>query len=164
MRKSPVQMMTPCLCFNDQAEAAVNFYVSIFPDSKIIEVTRCGPGEFGGPEGSVRTILFELFGQRYLAVNGGPYFKFSEGVSFMVNCETQAELDRYWLKLTAGGREVQCGWLRDQFGLSWQVVPVEMERMMTDPDPQKSQRVTQAMLKMVKLDINVLKAAYEGRG
>ena len=164
MSKKPVQMITPCLCFNDQAEAAVNFYVSLFPDSSIIHVTHCGPGEFGGTEGSVRTILFELFGRQYLAVNGGPHFTFSEGISFMVNCETQAELDRYWLALTAGGREVQCGWLRDRFGVSWQVVPAEMERMMTDPDPRKTQRVTQAMLKMVKLDIAALEAAFDGRG
>ena len=164
MQKSPVQRITPCLCFNDQAEAAVNFYVALFSDAKIIAITRCGPGEFGGPEGSVRTILFELFGARYLAVNGGPYFKFSEAVSFMVNCETQVELDHFWRELSAGGREVQCGWLQDRFGVSWQVVPAELERLMSDPDKEKVQRVTQAMLKMVKLDMAALRAAFDGRG
>jgi predicted 3-demethylubiquinone-9 3-methyltransferase (glyoxalase superfamily) len=153
--------ITPCLWFDNNAEEAVDFYASIFKDSKVKTVSRyseAGPGE----PGSVLTIVFEINGQEFMALNGGPQFKFSEAISFVVYCDTQAELDDYWHKLTAGGQEVQCGWLTDKFGLSWQVVPTITEKLLSDPDPEKVRRVSEAVLKMVKLDIAELVRAYEG--
>lgn len=156
-----MQKITPFLWFNDNAEDAVNFYTSIFKDSKIGKVTRYG--EAGpGPKGSVMTAEFALNGQQFLALNGGPQFKFSEAISFVVNCETQKEIDYYWDKLLSGGQAQACGWLKDQFGLSWQIVPVQMEKLMTGP-PEKTGRAMQAMMKMVKLDIRVMQDAYDGK-
>lgn len=161
-----MQKITPFLWFDDQAENAVKFYTSIFKNSKVGKVARydeAGARVSGRPAGSVMTVEFKLNGQDFIALNGGPIFKFTEAVSFVVNCETQAEVDRYWKKLSAGGKEVQCGWLTDKFGLSWQIVPTMLGKLMSDKDPAKSQRVMQAMLKMVKLDIRKLKAAYAGK-
>jgi predicted 3-demethylubiquinone-9 3-methyltransferase (glyoxalase superfamily) len=156
-----MQKITPFLWFDNQAEQAVNFYVSLFKNSKINSVTRYG--EAGpGPAGSVMTVNFQLEGQEFVALNGGPEFHFTEAISFMVNCETQAEVDRLWDRLTAdGGVEVQCGWLKDKFGLSWQIVPVAMNQYLAGKDPVRSQRAMQAMLKMKKLDLQQLRLAYE---
>ena len=155
-----MQTITPCLWFNDNAEAAVAFYLSVFPNSRIVTTTRyteAGPG----PAGSVLTVEFELDGQRFVALNGGPRFKFTEATSFIVNCETQDELDRMWDKLLQGrGRADQCGWLKDKFGLSWQVVPTILPTLLQDKDPEKSRRVMEAILKMVKLDIRALVDAH----
>lgn len=154
--------ITPFLWFDDRAEEAVELYTSIFKNSKIKEVSRYG--EAGpGPAGQVMTVNFEIEGQEFIALNGGPVFKFTEAVSFVVNCETQEEVDELWEKLTDGGEEVQCGWLKDKFGLSWQIVPTKLGELMGDPDPVKAQRVTQAMLQMKKLDIAGLQLAYEGK-
>ena len=161
-----MQKITPFLWFNDNAEEAVKFYTSIFKKSKIGKIARydeAGEKAAGRPAGSVMTIEFEIEGQDFIALNGGPHFKFNEAVSFVVSCKTQTEVDYYWNKLSAGGKEVQCGWLTDKFGLSWQIVPTILGELMSDKDPVKSQRVMQAMLKMVKLDINKLKAAYAGK-
>jgi predicted 3-demethylubiquinone-9 3-methyltransferase (glyoxalase superfamily) len=157
--------LSVCLWFDDQAEEAVKFYVSIFKNSKIGRVTRyddVGAKAAGRPKGSVMTVAFELDGQEFMALNGGPLFKFTEAISLVVNCATQAEVDHYWSKLSAGGQEVQCGWLKDRFGLSWQIVPTILPEMLQDKDPEKSKRVMAAMLKMIKLDIAALKKAYEG--
>jgi predicted 3-demethylubiquinone-9 3-methyltransferase (glyoxalase superfamily) len=151
--------ITPCLWFDDQAEEAARFYTSIFKNSRIVTVARCGDGG-PRPKGSVLTVLFQLDGQEFLALNGGPVFKFTEAVSFIVNCDTQQELDDMWEKLSAGGKEVECGWVKDRFGLSWQVVPTVLSKMMSDPDPARSARVLQALLQMKKLDIKGLEAAY----
>ena len=161
-----MQRITPFLWFNDNAEEAVKFYTSIFKKSKIGKIARydeAGEKVAGRPAGSVMTIEFEIEGQDFIALNGGPHFKFNEAVSFVVSCKTQTEVDYYWNKLSAGGKEVQCGWLTDKFGLSWQIVPTILGELMSDKDPVKSQRVMEAMLKMVKLDINKLKAAYAGK-
>jgi|ERR1022692_57172 predicted 3-demethylubiquinone-9 3-methyltransferase (glyoxalase superfamily) len=161
-----MQKITPFLWFNDNAEQAVKFYISIFKNSKVGKIARydkAGEKAAGRPAGSVMTIEFEIEGQKFIALNGGPVFKFNEAVSFVVNCKTQAELDRYWKKLAAGGREVQCGWLKDKFGVSWQIVPTILGELMSSKDAAKSQRVMEAMLKMVKLDIKKLKDAYAGR-
>jgi len=153
--------ITPFLWFDNNAEEAVQFYTSIFKNSKILQTSRYG--EAGpGPKGSVMTMKFELNGQELIALNGGPHFKFNEAISFVVNCETQKEVDDYWEKLTAGGKEVQCGWLTDKYGLSWQITPTILGQLMSDKDPKKSKRVVQAMMKMVKLDIEGLKRAYQG--
>jgi len=128
---------------------------------KITAITRCGPNEFGGTAGSVRTVSFELFGQAWLALNGGPHFSFNDGVSFIVNCDTQDEIDRLWDALTAGGTPVQCGWLKDKFGVPWQIVPRALGEMMSDPNADRANRVMQALLQMVKLDIAGLKRAFE---
>jgi len=157
-----MQKITPFLGFNDDAEEAVKFYSSIFKNSKIRKIARydkAGEKAAGQPAGSVMTIEFEIEGQEFIALNGGPHFKFTEAVSFVVSCKTQSEVDYYWKKLSAGGKEVQCGWLKDKFGLSWQIVPTILGELMSDKDPAKSERVMEAMLKMVKLDINKLKAA-----
>ncbi len=155
-----MQKITPFLWFDGNAEEAVNFYVSIFPQSRIVSMSRYG--EAGpGPKGQVMSATFELVGQRFMALNGGPHFKFTEAISFFVNCETQAELDALWTKLLQGGKAQQCGWLKDPFGLSWQIVPSMLGPMLQDKDPARSKRVVQAMLKMVKLDIQALKRAYE---
>lgn len=157
-----MQKITPFLWFDSQAEEAVKFYTSIFKKSKILTIARYG--EAGpGPKGSVMTVVFELEGQQFIALNGGPHFKFTESISFVVNCKTQAEVDNFWKKLSAGGKEVQCGWLKDKYGLSWQIVPTVLGELMSDKDAAKSQRVMQAMLKMVKLDIKKLKDAYAGK-
>jgi predicted 3-demethylubiquinone-9 3-methyltransferase (glyoxalase superfamily) len=155
-----MQKITPFLYFDGQAEEAANFYVSLFPDSQIVSVTHYGPVG-PGPEGSVMTVAFRLAGQDFTALNGGPEFSFTPAISFMVNCETQAEVDDLWEKLTAGGEEVQCGWLQDKYGVSWQITPILLMKMLNDPDPVKVQRVMQAMMKMVKLDMAGLQAAYD---
>lgn len=158
--------ITPCLWFNDNAEEAVKFYVAIFPNSKIKGVARYGEAVAkvsGRPKGTVLTIAFRLAGQDFLALNGGPHYKFTPAISLIVNCKTQAELDRYWKMLSAGGNEVQCGWLTDKFGVSWQIVPTVVAKMMQDMDARKSNRVMQAILQMKKLDIAGLKKAYEGK-
>jgi predicted 3-demethylubiquinone-9 3-methyltransferase (glyoxalase superfamily) len=159
-----MQKITPFLWFDSQAEEAMNFYVSIFPNSKIGSVTRYGE-EGPGPNGTVMTAAFELDGQEFVALNGGPQFKFTEAVSFVVNCETQEEIDYYWEKLTAdGGEEVQCGWLADKYGLSWQVVPTKIREWMQDKDPARSQRVMHAVMQMKKLDMAAMQRAYNGKG
>ncbi len=156
----PIQKITPFLWFDRQAEEAAAFYTSIFPKSKIVKVVRYG--EAGpGPAGSAMTVEFQLEGMTIVALNGGPHFKFTEAVSFVVNCQTQEEVDAYWGKLSAGGGEVQCGWIKDKFGLSWQIVPIVLPELLGDPDPVKSQRVMKAMLTMKKLDIRALKQAYD---
>ncbi len=155
----PLQKITPFLWFDTQAEEAAVFYTSIFKNSKIMAVTRCG--DHGpGPRGSVLTVAFELDGQTFTALNAGPRFKFSEAISFVVNCETQKEVDEMWARLSAGGQESQCGWLKDQFGLSWQIVPVVLGEMMQDKDAERAGRVMQALLQMKKIDIDVLRKAY----
>src|SRR5207249_9973598 len=157
------QKITPFLWYDNQAEEAMNFYVSIFKNSRVLGVTRYGKSG-PGPEGSVLTAAFELEGQKFTALNGGPRFKFNESVSFVVNCETQQEVDYFWEKLTAdGGEESQCGWLKDKFGVSWQVVPTVLIDMLHDKDSEKSERVTAAMLQMKKIDTEKLKAAYGGK-
>jgi len=162
-----MQKITPFLWFDNQAEEAVKFYTSIFKDSKIGKITRYGEaGEkvAGRPSGSVMTIEFEVEGQKFTALNGGPQFKFNESISFVVNCGTQEEVDYFWDKLTAdGGQESQCGWLKDKFGLSWQIVPTVLIDMLHDNDSRKSEHVMQAMLQMQKIDIKKLKAAYAGK-
>ena len=162
-----MQKITPFLWFDNQAEEAVKFYTSIFKDSKIGKITRYGEaGEkvAGRPSGSVITIEFEVEGQKFTALNGGPQFKFTESISFVVNCGTQEEVDYFWDKLTAdGGQESQCGWLKDKFGLSWQIVPTVLIDMLHDKDSRKSEHVMQAMLQMQKIDIKKLKAAYAGK-
>ena len=152
--------ITPFLWFDAQAEEAAKFYVSIFKNSKVLAITRYGEGG-PGPKGSVMTVRFELDGQEFIALNGGPHFKFTEAVSFSVDCKTQAEVDEFWEKLSAGGEEGPCGWLKDKYGLSWQVNPTILGEMLGDPDPQKAKRVMQAMLQMKKIDIQALRRAYE---
>jgi predicted 3-demethylubiquinone-9 3-methyltransferase (glyoxalase superfamily) len=154
--------ISPFLWFDNQAEEAVNFYTSVFRNSKVGRVMRYGDAG-PGPSGSVMTASFEIEGQQFVALNGGPMFRFTEAVSFVVNCETQAEVDHYWDKLVEGGTPQQCGWLKDRFGLSWQVVPTVLVDMMGDQDAAKSGRVAEAMMKMVKMDIPTLQRAYEGR-
>ena len=156
-----IQRISPFLWFDHQAEDAARFYTSIFRNSKVGAVTRYGP--LGpGPDGSVMTVAFELDGQKFAALNGGPHFKFTEAISFVVNCETQAEVDEYWEKLSQGGQEVQCGWLKDKFGVSWQIVPSEMDKMMSKGTPEQLARVTKAFLKMKKFDLGELQKAYKG--
>jgi predicted 3-demethylubiquinone-9 3-methyltransferase (glyoxalase superfamily) len=156
-----VQKITPFLWFDHQAEEAAAFYTSVFPNSKITAVTRYG--ESGpGPAGSVMTVAFELDGQPFTALNGGPYFKFTEAVSFVVHCETQQEVDEFWAKLSAGGQEVQCGWLKDKYGLSWQIVPTVLIEMMKDQNSARKGRVVKAFMQMKKLEIAGLEAAYRG--
>jgi len=157
-----MKQFTTCLWFDHQAEEAANFYVSIFKNSKIGNVSRYGDEgakAAGRPKGSAMVVTFTLNGQEFMGLNGGPMFKFSEAISFVVSCETQKELDRYWAKLTAGGAEVQCGWLKDKYGLSWQIVPTVLSKLMSGKDPKKSERVMKAMLQMKKLDINSLQQA-----
>jgi predicted 3-demethylubiquinone-9 3-methyltransferase (glyoxalase superfamily) len=156
-----MQKITTFLWFNDQAEEAMNFYTSIFKDSKIVKVSRYGDAG-PGPKGSVMVGTFELEGQQFMALNGGPYYSFTPAISLVVNCETQAEVDEYWEKLLDGGKTVQCGWLTDKYGLSWQIVPTMLGELVSGPDPEKSQRAMKAMMGMVKLDIEELKRAYEG--
>jgi predicted 3-demethylubiquinone-9 3-methyltransferase (glyoxalase superfamily) len=162
-----MQKITTFLWFNDNAEAAVKFYTSIFNNSKIGRISRYPDSvskHSGRPAGSVMTIAFKLNGQEFIAMNGGPQTKFTEAVSLMVCCDTQAELNRYWKKLTSGGgKEVACGWLRDKYGLSWQIVPKDIIRLISDKDPAKVDRVMTAVMNMVKLDIRKLKAAAKGK-
>jgi predicted 3-demethylubiquinone-9 3-methyltransferase (glyoxalase superfamily) len=162
-----IQRITPCLWFDDQAEAAAKFYIAIFKNSKIVLVSRYGEAGrevHGRPPGTVMTVAFELDGQSFTALNAGPIFKFTEAISFQVNCETQEEVDYYWDKLSKGGdvKAQQCGWLKDKYGLSWQIVPRVLIEMLTDADSAKSQRAMQAMLQMKKIDIDKLKRAYAG--
>jgi predicted 3-demethylubiquinone-9 3-methyltransferase (glyoxalase superfamily) len=153
-----MQKITPFLWFDGKAEEAARFYVSVFKNSKILSVTRYG--EAGpGPQGSVMTVAFELDGEKFVALNGGPNYTFSPAVSFVVNCETQQEVDHYWERLSEGGEKIQCGWLRDKYGLSWQIVPTVLPELLQDKDPEKRKRVMAAMLKMIKLDIEQLKGA-----
>jgi len=154
--------IVPCLWFDDQAEAAAKFYTAIFKGGKIKKTTHyteAGREVHGRPPGSVMTVEFTLAGQTYTALNGGPIFKFNEAISFQVMCETQKEIDHFWSKLSEGGQEGPCGWLKDKFGLSWQIVPTMMAKLFSDKDPKKSGRAMQAMLKMKKLDIATLKRA-----
>lgn len=152
--------ITPFLWFDDKAEEAMNFYVSIFRNSKVRSVTRYGDAG-PGAKGSVMTATFELDGQDFMALNAGPVFKFTEAISFFVNCETQEEVDELWERLSAGGEESQCGWLRDKFGLSWQIIPSILGRLLGDRNPAKSRRVMEAMLQMKKIDIKTLQQAYD---
>ena len=161
------QPITPCLWFDTQAEEAARYYTSIFKNSKIVTITRytdAGREVHGRPAGSVMTVEFEINGQPFTALNGGPHFKFNEAVSFQIMCRDQEEVDHYWNRLGAGGDPAaqQCGWLKDKYGLSWQVVPTALVEMMTDPDREKSDRAMEAMLKMKKLDIETLERAFEG--
>lgn len=159
-----MQKITPCLWFDDKAEEAVKFYVSIFKNSKIGNMTRYGEAGAevsGRPKGSVMTVTFEIEGQEFVALNGGPHFTFSEAISLMVKCKTQKEIDEMWEKLSRGGEEGQCGWLKDKYGLSWQIVSPEWDEMLHDKDVKKSERVMKAILQMTKPDIKTLKQAYE---
>ena len=159
-----MQKITPFFWFDNNAEEAVNFYISVFKDAKIGTVARYGDEAAkvsGRPKGSVMTVTFQLFGQNFIALNGGPLFKFTEAISFLVNCETQKEVDEYWEKLSAGGEQQQCGWLKDKYGVSWQIFPTGMGKLMNDPDPAKSKRVMAAMLQMKKIDIDKLQQAHD---
>ena len=157
-----MQKITPFLWFDDQAEEAAKFYTSLFDDSRIIEITHYTEGS-PRPAGSVMTVHFQLHGQDFIALNGGPQFRFSEAVSMAVRCEDQAEVDRLWEKLAADGGEPQmCGWLKDRYGLSWQIVPTALHELMSDPDPEKARRVVQAMLQMQKIDVEGLRRAHAG--
>jgi predicted 3-demethylubiquinone-9 3-methyltransferase (glyoxalase superfamily) len=161
-----MQKITPCLWFDDQAEEAAKFYVSIFKNSKVKSITRYGEAgarASGRPKGSVMTVTFEIEGQEFVALNGGPLFKFTEAISLMVKCETQKEIDDMWNKLSAGGEEGPCGWLKDKYGLSWQIVAPGIDEMLNDKDAGKSERVMEAVLKMGKIDLARLKQAYEQR-
>jgi predicted 3-demethylubiquinone-9 3-methyltransferase (glyoxalase superfamily) len=157
-----IQKITPFLWFDGKAEEAMNFYVSIFNNSMRGRISRYG--EAGpGPKGTVMVATFQLEGQEFIALNGGPHFKFTEAISLVVNCETQDEVDAFWEKLSEGGAKGQCGWLKDKYGLSWQIVPTALGELMSDPDPEKSKRVMNAMLRMKKLDIKTLRQAHEQR-
>lgn len=159
-----MQKITPCLWFVDQAEEAAEFYVSIFKNSKLGTITRYGEAGAevsGRPKGSVMTATFEIDGQEFVALNGGPHFKFSEAISLMVNCETQKEIDEMWQKLSQGGEEGPCGWLKDKYGLSWQIVSPTWNDMLRDKDVKKSERVMQAILQMTKPDMNTIQEAFE---
>lgn len=156
------QQITPFLWFDGNAEEAINFYTSIFKDSKVINITRHGDGGLG-QKGSLLTATFQLHGQEFMALNGGPMFKFTEAISFFVKCKTQEEIDDFWEKLSAGGQKSQCGWLKDKFGLSWQIVPPILGELLNDKDPEKSHRVMRAMMQMGKIEIQKLKDAYEGK-
>ena len=162
--KLNIRKITPHLWFEDNAEEAAKFYTSIFKNSRILDITRYGESAAevsGRPKGTVMTMTFELEGQQFTALNGGPIFKFSPAISFSVNCETQEEVDYLWQKLSEGGQEEQCGWLKDKFGVSWQIVPSILAKMIHDKDANKSERVIKAMLQMKKLDIQGLKKAFE---
>ena len=159
-----MQKITPFLWFNDNAEEAVNFYISIFKDAKILSVSRYREVEANAaerPKGSVMTVAFQLAGQTFTALNGGPHFKFTEAISFVINCETQQEIDDYWERLSEGGETLQCGWLKDKYGVAWQVVPSFLGELIQDTDPKRSERVMAALLQMDKLDIAKLEAARD---
>jgi predicted 3-demethylubiquinone-9 3-methyltransferase (glyoxalase superfamily) len=155
-----MQKITPFLTFNDQAEAAVNFYVATFKNAKILSESRYGEGG-PGPAGALMTATFVLEGQEFMALNGGPNFSFAQGFSIFVSCDTQEEVDELWEKLSTGGEKGPCGWLTDQFGVSWQIIPTALGQLMQDPDPKKAQAVMQAMLTMSKIDIAALRRAYD---
>jgi predicted 3-demethylubiquinone-9 3-methyltransferase (glyoxalase superfamily) len=155
-----MQKITPFLWFDGKAEEAMNFYVSIFKNSKVVRVTRCGDAG-PGPKGTVMSATFQLEGQEFFALNGGPLFTFSPAISFYVNCETQQEVDELWEKLSKGGHKERCGWLKDKFGVSWQIIPSVLGKLLNDQDPQKAGWVMQAMLKMDKIDIKGLQQAYD---
>ena len=157
-----MQKITPFLWYSTQAEEAAVFYCGIFPDSRVVSVTAMPSASPSGPPGSVKIVDFVLFGQPFVAMTAGPLDPFNHAVSFVVNCDDQAEIDRYWTALLAGGSAEQCGWLKDRFGLSWQIVPTVLFRMMADPDRGRAKRAADAMLKMVKLDIAALEAAFSG--
>lgn len=160
-----MQKLTTCLWFDNEAEEAARFYTSVFKNSKIAGMDKYGEATqevTDKPPGSVMTVEFELEGQKFIALNGGPEFKFTEAISFVINCETQEELDYYWEKLSAVPESEQCGWLKDKFGVSWQVVPTVLNELIGGPDSERSERAMKAMLQMKKLDINLLKKAYEG--
>jgi len=150
--------ITPCLWFDSEGEEAARLYTSIFPNSRIVDVVRFGAAG-PRPEGTVMTVSFELDGQKFLALNGGPEFTFSEAISFQVSCETQEEVDAYWGALSAGGEEGQCGWLKDKFGVSWQIVPAVLPELLSDPDPERTERVMRALLTMKKIEIDALERA-----
>ena len=157
-----MQKIIPFLWFDDKAEDAAKFYVSLFKNSRIVSVTR--HGEAGpGPKGTAMSVTFQLDGQEFYALNGGPLFKFTEAISLFINCETQQEVDELWEKLSEGGQKSQCGWLKDKYGLSWQVIPTVLGKLLGDKDPMKSKRVMEAMLKMSKIETKKLMEAYEGR-
>ena len=153
-----MQGITPCLWFDTEGEEAARFYTSVFPNSKIVNVARYGSAG-PRPEGTVMTVDFELDGQQFVALNGGPEFTFNEAISFQVNCETQEDVDAFWSALSKGGEEGPCGWLKDRFGVSWQIVPVVLPELLADPDQEKAQRVMRAMLKMKKIEIDALERA-----
>jgi predicted 3-demethylubiquinone-9 3-methyltransferase (glyoxalase superfamily) len=155
-----MQKITPFLWFDNNAEEAMNFYVSIFKNSKVLTVSRYGDAG-PGPKGTVMTAAFQLDGQEFVALNGGPRFKFTEAISFVINCETQEEVDNFWEKLSEGGDKSRCGWLKDKFGLWWQVVPTVLAELMGDKDPEKAKRVMQAMLQMDKIEIEPLRRAHD---
>jgi predicted 3-demethylubiquinone-9 3-methyltransferase (glyoxalase superfamily) len=156
-----MQKITPFLWFDGKAEEAMNFYVSVFKNSKVVRVTRYG--EAGpGPKGTVMSATFQLDGQDFFALNGGPQFVFTPAISFFVNCETQQEVDELWQKLSEGGKKERCGWLKDRYGLSWQIIPSVLGKLLQDPDAEKAKRVMQAMLQMDKIDIESLKRAHRG--
>jgi predicted 3-demethylubiquinone-9 3-methyltransferase (glyoxalase superfamily) len=156
-----MQKITPCLWFDTEGEEAAQFYTSVFPSSRIVEIARYGSAG-PRPEGTVMTVLFELDGQRFTALNGGPDFRFNEAISFQVDCENQEEVDAYWSALADGGEEGPCGWLKDRFGVSWQIVPKVLGELIADPDQAKAQRVMAAMLQMGKIDIAELERAADG--
>lgn len=157
-----MQKITPFLWFDGKAEEAAKFYTSIFKNSKLGQIRRYG--EAGpGPKGSVLTVSFQIEGQEFVALNGGPQFKFTPAISFFVNCETQEEVDDLWERLSEGGAKIQCGWLQDRFGVSWQIIPTALGKLLGDPDPEKSGRVMKAMLQMQKIDIRGLQEAYQGK-
>ena len=158
-----MQKITPFLWYAKEAEEAAKFYTSIFPDSRIVRVTSMPSESPSGPPGSVKIVEFVLFGQNFTAMTAGPLDPFNHAVSFVVNCEDQAEIDKYWNALLDGGQPEQCGWLKDRFGLSWQIVPTLLGKLMADPDKEKSKRASDAMMKMVKIDIAALEAAHEGK-
>lgn len=157
------QKITPYLWFDGNAEEAMNFYVSLFENSRVLDVTSYGDAG-PGPKGQIMLGTFQLAGQPFIALNGGPQFKFTEAISLFVNCDDQQEVDRLWTQLTSGGgAPSQCGWLKDRFGLSWQIIPTALPRLLSDTDPEKSRRVMEAMLQMTKIDIGKLQEAYEGQ-
>ncbi len=156
-----MQKVTTFLTFKDRAEEAVNFYVSLFPNSKVVNIVHWGDGG-PLPKGSLLNATFQLDGREFMAMDGGPHFKFNEGFSLLVNCETQEEIDKLWEQLSEGGEKQPCGWVKDKYGLSWQIVPSGLDEMMTSKDTERSKRVMDALLKMTKLDIKTLRRAYEG--
>lgn len=156
-----MQKITTNLWYDTQAEEAAEFYTSIFDNSKIVEISRFGEGG-PGPEGAAITVTFELDGQQFIGLNGGPHFTFNEAISLVVSCASQEEVDYFWSRLTDGGEEAPCGWLKDRFGVSWQIIPTALPELLSDPDPEKSQRVMKAMFDMTKIDIAALQAAHQG--
>jgi len=157
-----MQKITPCLWFNGDAEDAASFYVTLLPNSRIDRVFRSPADTPSGPAGSVLTVEFTLAGMQYLGLNGGPEFKFNEAVSFQIHCDDQQEVDRLWANLLDGGTEIECGWIKDRWGLAWQIVPVRLEELLRDPDPERARRAMKAMMNMVKIDIAALERAANG--